>query len=143
MTPDQESFAKLYEQLTESQQQDLQRRVRVAVYLQKQTSHTCQPTHYCSEHQEYFCGECYTNHYRIKHSAANYAALEKFSTSPLVFWNKRELSAPTTAPKNSAQTKEKKQTEKVAKKYKQFVESLTQQELNEFYAQLLAKNSEN
>src|SRR5215510_16186452 len=104
---DRTTLVKLLESLNEDQRKELDRRVRVAVYLQNQTAHKCKPTHYCSQHNEYFCGECYTNHYRIKHTSASYTALEKFQTSPLVFWNKPDISSKIPAPKNSAQTKEK------------------------------------
>ena len=141
-------------QLTEPQFKELERRVRVAIYLQNQLEHKCKPTNYCSNCDKFFCGECYLVHIRTVHQKTTLHALEKFNQQSFTIakgrdsevekeqiekYNKK-LYAKTT-PKNSYRrdSLQKSRKNESLDQFKKLVSALSPEQIQEVLTQLYSE----
>lgn len=138
------------EQLSEQDRKELERRVRVEVYMQKRIEHKCTPTHYCMEHKLDLCGECYLAHLRTMHQRTTLHALEKFNQQSFTTqtrernddivdkYNARlyKEAQPKVKSPAKAGTSTKIKKDKSIEQFKSLVSALSLDELKQFYAQM-------
>ena len=130
-----EQLINLLASLDETERKELDRKVRVSLYINKQTEHKCTPQHYCSEHKVDLCGECYITHYRTQHNKSSLHFLEKM-------YDKSTLTLPQSKIREESLSKSKTEIKSEAKvkhvkdKFKDRISALSLEELQKFFNEL-------